>query len=262
MSSEISPDLRPEGFVQSFERGLSVIRAFSRERPALTLSEVANDTGLTRAAARRFLITLEALGYAQTDGRTFMLTPRVLDLGYAFLSSSELADIMQRHLEELAEAIHESASGSQLQGHDIVYIARASTSRIMTLGLSVGAHLPAYCTSMGRVLLAGLSDSALEHFLDTADLKRRTEQTVVSRDVLRNKIEAVRQSGFCVLDGELEPGLRSIAVPIRKPDGTVAAAINVSVHASRTAIHELERKLLPELRKAQEAIETDLKHLR
>lgn len=262
MDTDTQTPARPDGFVQSFERGLAVIRSFSRERPSLTLSEVARETGLTRAAARRFLITLETLGYVTTDGRTFSLTPRVLDLGYAFLSSSPLADVLQRHLETLANEVHESCSASQLQGQDIVYIARASTSRIMTLGLSVGAHLPAYCTSMGRVLLAGLPEAELEEYMATVDMHRRTEHTVVSKDILRKKIEMARESGYSMLDGELEAGVRSIAVPIHSGDGAVMAAINISVHATRVSAHELERNMLPKLRETQAAIEADIRHIR
>ena len=192
-------DQRPGEFVQSLERGLAVIRAFSRDRPRLTLSDVARETGMTRAAARRFLITLETLGYVSSDGRLFSLRPKVLQLGYAYLSSFSLAEIAQDHLEELADHLHESCSASVLDGDDIVYIARASTNRIMTIGLSVGARLPAYCTSMGRTMLAYLDDGVLDDYLARADLRARTTRTITDPESLRDELMRVRALGYCVL---------------------------------------------------------------
>ncbi len=256
-SPEPEPD-RPPEFVQSLERGLAVIRAFSHDRPRLTLSDVARETGMTRAAARRFLITLESLGYVSSDGRLFSLRPSVLQLGYAYLSSFSLAEIAQDHLEELAEELHESCSASVLDGDDIVYVARASTNRIMTIGLSVGARLPAYCTSMGRVLLAAMDAEAMDRYLATANLEERTDRTITDPSSLRNELVRVREQGFCVLDQELEDGVRSVAVPVRDASGRVVASINTSAHASRVTTEILSRDFLPRLRNCARQIDVDL----
>ena len=251
-------DQRPGEFVQSLERGLAVIRAFSRDRPRLTLSDVARETGMTRAAARRFLITLETLGYVSSDGRLFSLRPKVLQLGYAYLSSFSLAEIAQDHLEELADHLHESCSASVLDGDDIVYIARASTNRIMTIGLSVGARLPAYCTSMGRTMLAYLDDGVLDDYLARADLRARTTRTITDPEALRDELMRVRAQGYCVQDQELEDGVRSVAVPVHDAGGRVVAAINTSAHATRVSIERVEREYLPQLQECARQIDQGL----
>ena len=251
-------DGRPPEFVQSLERGLAVIRAFGRDRPRLTLSEVARETGITRAAARRFLITLEHLGYVTADGRYFSLRPSVLQLGYAYLSSFSVAEIAQVHVERLANELHESCSASVLDGTDIVYVARAATTRIMTIGLSVGTRLPAHLTSMGRVLLAALDDDSLDSFLKAADLQARTSRTLTSASGLREEIVRVRSQGWCLLDQELEDGVRSVAVPVHDGEGRVAAAINVSAHATRVSMHQLQDDVLPRLQECARQIDLDL----
>lgn len=249
---------RPAEFVQSLERGLSVIRAFSHDHPRLTLSDVARETGMTRAAARRFLLTLEHLGYVSSDGRLFSLRPSVLQLGYAYLSSFSLAEIAQDHLEELAEQLHESCSASVIDDEDIVYVARASTNRIMTIGLSVGTRLPAYCTSMGRVLLAALDADALDAYFATADLHRRTGRTITDEKSLREELNRVRHQGWCLLDQELEEGVRSVAVPTHDASGRVVAAINTSAHATRVTLQTLREEFLPLLRACADKIDSDL----
>lgn len=249
---------RPAEFVQSLERGLAVIRAFSATRPRMTLAEVARQTGMTRATARRFLITLEALGYVSSDGRAFFLRPRVLQLGYAYLSSFTVAEVAQDHLEELADQLHESCSASVLDGEDIVYIARSSTNRIMTIGLSVGTRLPAHCTSMGRVLLAGLPAADLDRYLQGASLHARTARTITDPHRLRAEIDVVRSQGWALLDQELEEGVRSVAVPVRDAGGQVVAAINTSAHATRVTLDTLRTAFLPALRTCGEQIEADL----
>src|SRR5919108_6184738 len=176
--------LRGAHFVQSLERGLAVIRAFSAERPQLTLSEVARATGLDRAAARRFLLTLADLGYVHSDGRGFMLAPRVLELGYAYLSSISLPEVAEPHMERLVADVHESSSVSVLDGEDIVYVARVPTSRIMTVSINVGTRFPAYATSMGRVLLSQLPDDELEAYLERVELVPLSPRTVTSREAL------------------------------------------------------------------------------
>ena len=191
---------------------------------------MARATGLTRAAARRFLLTLVDLGHVRQDGKLFRLTPRVLTLGYAYLSSLSLPGIAEPHLEQLVREVHESSSMSVLDGHDIVYVARVPTSRIMTVAINVGTRFPAYATSMGRVLLAGLDAPALEEHLASLDLEPFTDRTVSSLDDLRARIDETRAQGYALVDQELEHGLRSIAAPVRNRHGQVVAAVNVSSH--------------------------------
>jgi IclR family pca regulon transcriptional regulator len=249
---------RERQFVKSLERGLAVIRALGASGPGRTLSDVAHDTGLTRASARRFLLTLEQLGYVRSDDRRFVLTPRALELGYAFLSSLTLPQIAQPHLRELVERVHESSSVSVLDGADVVYVAREPTQRIMTVSIAVGTRFPAYATSMGRVLLAGLDEAGLNAFLDRADLRPLTASTVRSKAELRHELERVRSQGWALVDQELEDGLRSIATAIRSPAGDVVAAINLSTHASRRNPQKMRAELLGPLREAADAIERDL----
>ena len=249
---------RRTDFVQSLDRGLAVIRCFSSEHPSLTLSEVAERTGLTRAAARRFLLTLQELGYVGSSGRQFSLRPRVLALGYAYLSSFSVSQIAQPHLEDLTEELHESCSVSVLDGDDIVYVARASANRIMTIALTVGTRLPPYPTSMGRVLLAGLPEAELDAHLSRARLRKLTEHTVDDPDQLRAILADVRAKGWAAVDQELEAGVRSIAVPIRDSSGRVVAAINASAHAARVPMRTLEKQFLPRLLDAAQQIDAEL----
>ncbi len=256
----MSVSVRSHGrqFVQSLERGLDVIRALSLPGPGQTLSDVARDAGLSRASARRFLLTLEELGYVRSDDRRFALTPRVLELGYAFLSSLTLPQIAQPHLRELVEQVHESSSVSVLDGSDVVYVAREPTQRIMTVAISVGTRFPAYATSMGRVLLSGLADGGLDTFLQTAELVPLTKATITDPERLRKTIGRVRRQGWALVDQELEDGLRSVAVPIHDSSGSVVAAMNLSTHASRRTAAAIREDLLPPLREAAALIERDL----
>ncbi len=249
---------RASDFVQSLERGLSVIRAFGVERPELTLSEVARATGLTRAASRRFLLTLVRLGYARSDGRVFSLRPRVLDLGYAYLSALGLPEVAQPHLEELGRRLHESASISVLDGDEIVYVVRVPSRRIMSVSIALGTRFPAYATSMGRVLLAGLEDHALDHYLAKVHLDPLTSRTLTDRDQLRQILEQVRVDGYASIDQELELGLRSVAAPIRDWRGAVIAALNVSAHASLVSLEALRTDFLPQVLATAREIEADL----
>src|SRR6266542_3829880 len=239
--------------LQSLERGIAVIQVFSRERPALTLSEVARLTGITRATARRILLTLEDLGHMRSDGRLFSLTPRVLTLGWAYLSSLNLWETAQPMMEELAQRTNESCSAATLDLPDVVYVARMPTRRIMTISLGVGPRLPAHCTGMGRVLLAGLPDDELGAFLAEAQLEAFTERTITDRRRLRHEIETVRENGWVLMDQELELGLCSVAAPLRAGGGTIAA-LNVAVAAPRVALDELRETILPELLSAAERI--------
>jgi IclR family transcriptional regulator, pca regulon regulatory protein len=245
--------------VQSLERGLSVIRAFDAEHRELGLSEVARATGLTRAAARRFLLTLVALGYMHFDGGRFSLRPRVLELGFAYLSSLSLPELAAPHMEQLVTQLNESSSISVLDDTDVVYVARVPTRRIMSITLAVGARLPAYATSMGRVLLAALPDGELDERLARIDVRALTPRTVKSRAELRKVLEQVRRQGYAVTDQELEQGLRSAAVPIHDASGATIAALNVSVHASRASMQELRTRFVPPARAAAAAIDAEVR---
>jgi IclR family pca regulon transcriptional regulator len=256
MSAEVAP--RADHFVQSLERGLAVVRAFSADAPELTLSDVARRTGLTRAAARRFLLTLVDLHYVHTDGRVFWLSPRVLELGYAYLSSISLPEVAEPHLERLVADVRESSSVSVLDEEDVIYVARVPVSRIMTVSINVGTRFPAYAASMGRVLLAGLDDAELERRLPEIHFERRVPHAIADADTLRAELHRVREQGFAVVDQELEEGLRSIAVPIRDRSGTVTAAVNLSTHAGRRTIASMRHELLPPLRETAARIEADL----
>jgi IclR family pca regulon transcriptional regulator len=246
--------------VQSLERGLAVIRAFGARSPELTLSDVARATGLTRAAARRFLLTLVDLGYVRTDGKFFSLTARVLELGYAFLSSMTLPEVAQPHLERLSAEAGESSSVSVLDGTDIVYVARVAVSRIMTVSINVGTRFPAHATSMGHVLLAGLDAQALEKYLGHAELDRLTSHTLTTPTALKAELAKVREQGWALVDQELEEGLRSVAAPIRDRNGAVVAAVNLSTHASRTSPGQVREEMVPPLLAAAKRIEADLAH--
>jgi len=245
-------------FIRSLARGLDVIKAFGAERPRMTLSEVARATGLTRAAARRFLLTLAELGYVRSDTREFSLRPKVLELGYAYLAGFNLNDVAEPHLEELVALTHESSSVAVLDGPDVVYVLRVPTKRIMTAAISVGTRFPAYATSMGRVLLAYQPPEQLQAYLKSAHLEPFTKRTVTDPERLREILRTVRAQGYAVTDQELEEGLRSAAAPLRDAPGTVVAAINVSTHASRVSMEDLRRRLLPYLLAAARAIESDL----
>jgi len=250
---------RGEHFVQSLERGLAVIKAFGIEDPELTLSDVARRTGLTRAAARRFLLTLVDLGYVRTDGKHFALTPRVLELGYAYLSSLSLPEIAEPHLERLAAEVRESSSVSVLDGDEIVYVGRVPTSRIMRVSINVGTRFPAYATSMGRVLLAALSDKELDAYLARAEIRPLTSKAISDPQTLTEELDRIRAQGWALVDQELEEGLRSVAAPVRGRDGHVVAAVNVSAHASRASRETVRRDLLPPLLATAARIEADLR---
>ncbi|WP_312180318.1 IclR family transcriptional regulator C-terminal domain-containing protein [Arthrobacter sp.] len=245
-------------YVQSLARGLSVIRAFDAEHVQMTLSDVSRRTGLTRATARRFLLTLVELGYVRTDGRSFELTALVLQLGYSYLAGQTLPQLAQPLLEDLSREIHESTSASILDGNEIVYVARIHTRRLMTVGITVGTRFPAYATSMGRVLLAGLPEDRLAAYLAEVDLLPLTERTLTSEADLRAEVQRVREQGWAVVDQELEQGLRSVAVPIFSPTGAVIAALNTSMQATLgldgPTLEEATASVLPHLQEASRKI--------
>lgn len=248
---------RPAGdrdFVASLEKGLAVIEVFDANRPRLTLSDVAKLTGITRAAARRYLRTLTKLNYADFDGRYFSLSPRILRLGYAYLSSTSLSSRLQPFLERISEQTGESSSAAILDGDDIVYIARSATRRILSIGLGVGSRLPAYCTSLGRAILAYQSPEEIEAYLRRVRLEPRTPKTITRKADLSAALEATRAQGYAMISEELEFGLRSIAVPLIQKNGTVSIALNVSAQAGRVPASEMEERFLPALREASEAL--------
>jgi IclR family pca regulon transcriptional regulator len=246
-------------FVQSLARGLSVIEAMGTSGGPMTLSEAAVATGLSRAASRRLLLTLGELGYVAANGRKFHLTPRVLRLGYSYLASLPLTQVVVPHMERLVEAVHESCSVSVLDGHEIVYVARVPTKRIVTVNLSVGARLPAYVTSMGRVLLAALAPRELDAYFAEVELVERTGRTVTSQAELRRILAQVGKQGFALVDQEFEDGVRSMAVPLHDRGGRVVAAMNVS-GATRTSRAVLQRDILPRLQAAAREIDASLRH--
>jgi IclR family pca regulon transcriptional regulator len=247
---------RRSELVQSLSRGLAVIRAFGHHAPSMTLTDVANRTGLSRAVARRFLLTLVADGYASTNGKYFRLTPKVLDLGFAFLTSLDIWAVAQPIMAEVVQKTHESCSASVLDGTEIVYVARVAAGRIMQVGLSVGSRLPAFCSSMGRVLLAGLPAPRLDEFFRIVKLESYTEHTVTDEARLRQIVARTREQGYALVDEELEIGLRSLAVPIHARSGEVLAAMNVSMHASRGTPEQIMACCLPVLRDGASRIST------
>jgi IclR family pca regulon transcriptional regulator len=232
-------------FIQSLARGLAVLQVFSRQHPAVTLSEAASLTGLTRATARRILLTLEELGYVRAEGRRFLPTPRVLAIGYAYLSSLDLWEGAEPHMAELAERTGESCSAATLDGAEVVYVARVPARRVMAVNLSVGARLPAYPTSLGRVLLAALGPAELDEHLAGVELRALTPRTVIDPARLRGILQEVRGQGWALVDEELEDGVRSIAAPVRDRAGRVVAAMNVSGHAGRVSVQQLREQFLP-----------------
>ena len=237
-------------FMTSLARGLTVIRAFTHRNPNLSIADVARITGLPRAVARRCLYTLMQLGYVGSDGRAYYLRPKVLALGYAYLSSTSLGIALQPYLERVSETTHESCSVGALEENEVVYVARAATKRIMSVALNVGSRLPAYCSAIGRVLLAHLPEADLAAYLERVELKPLTERTVASRDALLATLQLVRQRGYALVDQELEIGLRSIAVPVCNVGGRVVAGMNVSAQAGRVGCAEMEERFLPILQAA------------
>ena len=245
---------RPE-FVHALARGLSVITAFDADHPVLGLSEVARATDLSRATARRFLHTLAELGYVRTDGKRFTLTPQVLRLGTAYLSGLGLPALAQPHLERLSAELGESASAAVLDGTDIVYVARVATRRIMNAEITVGTRFPAFATSMGRVLLAGLPPEALQAYFRGADLTPPTARSLHTEPELRAVLAQVRTRGWALNDQELALGLRAVAAPVVDRSGATVAAINVST----TEPGRAEAALEPLLAAARQ-ISADLQH--
>ena len=247
-----------DSYVQSFARGLQVIRSFSADAPQQTLTEVAGRAGLTRAGARRILLTLQTLGYVQSDGRLFRLTPRILDLGFAYLSSMPIWNLAEPVMEGLVAQVKESCSAAVLDGQDIVYVLRVPTRKLMSINIGVGSRLPACFTALGRVLLADLPDDALCAQVGMARAQAPTAWTAPDQDTLLDRILQVRRQGWCLVDQELEEGLVSLAAPIHGRDGRTIAALGVSGHSSRTGADMMLRDVRPLLLEAAQTISRTL----
>jgi IclR family pca regulon transcriptional regulator len=249
---------RPREFIQSLERGLAIIRAFGPHAPEQTVSQLAATTGLTRATARRFLITLMELGYLESDGRIFRLTPRVLELGYSFLSGLRFPDVALPHLERLVAEVDESSEASVLDGDEIVYVARVPSSAVMTISINVGARMPAHATSMGKVLLSTLSPAELDAYLTRASLRSYLPHTVTDATELRAQLERVRTDGYALVDQELEEGLIAVAAPVFDRAGKIVGAINLSTHVMRRTVESVRQELVSPLLRTAQLIEADL----
>jgi IclR family pca regulon transcriptional regulator len=240
--------------VGSLERGLGVLEILATHPEGLTLTETAERAGLTRAGARRLLLTLVAAGHARQDGRRFLLTAKLLSLARTWLQDVSMWDYALPFLREVSAATNESCSAAVLAGTDVVYVARVPGERIMSVALNVGTRLPAYCTSMGRVLLSDLPAPDLDNLLRRSDIRANTKKTLMNRVEIAHAVRRAAEAGYAVVDEELEIGLRSIAVPVRDRAGRIVAAINVPAQSSRYSVQELERKALPHLRKAAASI--------
>jgi IclR family pca regulon transcriptional regulator len=247
MPTTASGSRRDKEFVQALERGFAVIKAFSAESPSLTMTAVAKRTNLPRAVARRYLFTLATLGFVSEHEGRYALTPKVLDLGFTYLSTMSVADLAQPFMERVVAELHESCSLSVLDGREVVYVGRVPTKRIMTVNLVVGSRLPAHATSMGKVLLAQLDTESLNAFFAGPPLQPLTRRTICSEGELRRTLAEVRQRGWAVADQESEDGIRSVAAPVWERSGRISAAINVSAHASRVTKKELCDRYLPVL---------------
>lgn len=246
-------------YVASLARGLEVICAFTRDKPSMTLSDVAKATGMSRATTRRLLLTLVREGYAEKRDRDFSLRPKVLQLGYSALSSVGILDVVQPVMNALSQQTQESIYAAVLTGDDVTYLARATPDRVISVSINIGNRLPAYAVSTGRVLLAGESDEALERYLARVTLESHTSNTVGTIARLRDAIMETRQLGYSLVDEELEVGVRSLSVPIYDASGHVIAALNACCPSMRFPIDEMRQKLVPELREAAKSINARFK---
>ena len=245
-------------FLEALARGLRVLEAFNQDRKPLTLSDIAKLVDLQRASARRTLHTLVALGYAETENRLFRLTPRVLTLARAYLLSNAVSDILQPALERLSEEINESCSAAVLDGEEVMMIAHASPKRIIPVSAQIGFRLPAFATSLGRVLLAALDDRQLDEFLSRIAPKRITTSTIVDKRELRRAILKAREDGYALADQEAEIGFRSIAVPLQRLDGRIIAALNVGIHSERMPLKAMHSHFFPRLRAVADELQRQL----
>jgi IclR family pca regulon transcriptional regulator len=257
-ASDLSPQA-PVEYVRALDRGLAVLRAFDADHPRRTLAEVARAVGLAPATARRLLFTLQSLDYVSTDGSTWSLRPRLLELGQAYLATTSMWDVVRARLTDLAEEVCETASAGVLDDDDVIYTVRVPYRRIMSMNIDVGTRIPAFASSMGRVLLAGLDGGALEEVLARADLQPITPRTVTTVESLRDILAEVRSQGWSLLEQELEAGVQCVAAPVHDARGRVLAAITVSSHTSRVSLDELRGRLLPAVLRAAQDIDDELR---
>lgn len=235
-------------FIESLARGLRVIEAFGTEQRPMTLSDVAKACGLPRATARRILLTLQTAGFVSSDERLFALTPRVLGLASAYLASNQISAVLQPLMDRVSADAKEVCSLAILDGDDAVFVARASPARVFSAGIDLGYRLPLFCTSVGRVLLGRLGNDELAAIINGMTLTKQTEQTIVDKPTVIATIIADRTKGYSLVDREAEPGFRSVAVPIRRYDGTVVAAANIGAHVDRITTGEMIDRFLPLLK--------------
>lgn len=250
------PMPNPRDLIGGLEKGLAVIEAFDQDRPKLSITEVAQRAGLTRAAARRYLITLTHLGYVQPDRKLFGLTAKVLRLGQSYMHSARLPRVIQPQLQQLAYAMQEASSAGVLDGDDVISVSAVSAGRVVSATLQPGTRVPAWCTSNGRVLLSALPQPAVDAWIERQTLRPLTPHTITDPARLRDAIARARDCGHAMVDQELELGLRTIAVPLKNYRGDTVAAMNVSVHAARMGMDELVDRCLPALLRAQAQLRT------
>lgn len=256
--SHAQPGPLKRDLIAGLEKGLSVIAAFDQDRPRLTMSEVAALCGLTRAAARRYLITLEHLGYVTSDRKMYALTPKVLRLGQSYMHSARLPRIVQPELHKLAYTVKEASAAGVLDGADVICIAATTAGRVISSTLQPGTRVPAYCTANGRVLLSTMPPAELDDWLSRQTLSPLTPHTITEGERLRGELSRVRTQGYAAVDQELELGLRTLSVPLKSYRGEVLAAMNISVHAARVTMDQLVSECLPALLQAQASLRTVL----
>lgn len=241
-------------FIESLDRGLRVFELFGTQSRPMTLSDVAKAAELPRATARRILFTLERKGYVASDGKLFALTPRVLALAGSYMTSNQIVTILQPVLDRISSAAQEISSLAVLDGNDVIFVARASPARVFSAGIDLGYRLPAFCSSVGRAMLGKFSNDELAATLDAMDLTAMTPFTVTDKELLKATIITDREKGYSLVDREAEPGFRSISVPVRRYDGTIAAAINMGAHVDRVPTGEMIDRFLPLLREAADSV--------
>lgn len=251
-------DARSTDFIESLDRGLRVFELFGADAKPMTLSDVAKAADLPRATARRILFTLERAGYVASDGKLFTLTPRVLVLASSYLTSNQVVTILQPVLDRVSSAAQEISSLAILDGNEVIFVARSSPARVFSAGIDLGYRLPAFCSSVGRVLLGQFSNARLAEIIDAMELVPMTPFTVTDRELLKATIITDREKGYSLVDREAEPGFRSIAVPVLRYDGTIAAAINMGAHVDRVSTGEMIDRFLPLLREGAESVKSQL----
>lgn len=248
-------EIEKRDVMEGLLRGLSVIEAFSEAQARLTSAEAAEIVGISRAAARRCLLTLVAGGYASFDGKFFSLTPKSLGLGHAYLAMTPLANALQPYTKSISALLQEPCTAAILDGTDVIYIARAQPGRVMTMNLGVGTRLPAFCTSLGRAMMAYQPSEWLDWFWEAATLEKRTPQTLVDRVAIEADLERIKKQGFALIDQEVEIGLRSLAVPLWGTDRTVRASLTVTTSVDTMTPQQMVQRILPELLNVQRAVQ-------